>query len=142
MKFALTKKCCLNIHIYIYIYIYIYMIFIECDQKGIFYKPFHFSFFLLPKNVNANYSYFFFGQIDMFNFIWNYSSNSIVFGTILLILMDLVPFSYFGTICCMLTFDPAKHAIPKWCTGRKWHIPMTVMRRNRVGGLGWKNGTW
>ena len=20
--------------------------------------------------------------------------------------------------------DPAKHAIPKWCTGRKWHIPM------------------
>ena len=33
------------------------------------------------------------------------------------------------------------HAIPKWCTGRKWHIPMTVMRRNRVGGLGWKYGT-
>ena len=25
MKFALTKKCCLNIHIYIYIYIYIYV---------------------------------------------------------------------------------------------------------------------
>ena len=24
MKFALMKKCCLNIHIYIYIYIYIY----------------------------------------------------------------------------------------------------------------------
>ena len=24
MKFALKKKCCLNIHIYIYIYIYIY----------------------------------------------------------------------------------------------------------------------
>ena len=40
--------------------------------------------------------------------------------------------------CCILTFDLAKHAIPKWCTGRKWHIPMVVMRRNRVGGLGWK----
>ena len=25
MKFALTKKCCLNIHTYIYIYIYIYI---------------------------------------------------------------------------------------------------------------------
>ena len=42
--------------------------------------------------------------------------------------------------CCILTFDLAKHAIPKWCTRRKWHIPMTVMRGNRVGGLGWKNG--
>ena len=39
-----------------------------------------------------------------------------------------------------MTFDPAKHAIPKWCTERKWHIPMAVMRRNRVGGLGWQNG--
>ena len=37
--------------------------------------------------------------------------------------------------CYILTFDSAKHAIPKWCTGRKWHIPMAVMRRNRVGGL-------
>ena len=36
--------------------------------------------------------------------------------------------------CCILTFNPAKHAIPKWCTGKKWHIPMAVMRRNRVGG--------
>ena len=43
-------------------------------------------------------------------------------------------------MCCILTFDPAKYAIPKWCTGRKWHIPMAVMRRNRVGGLGWKMG--
>ena len=30
MKFALTKKCCLNIHIYIYIYIYIYEGFVSC----------------------------------------------------------------------------------------------------------------
>ena len=43
--------------------------------------------------------------------------------------------------CCILTFDPSKHAIPKWCTGRKRHIPMAVMRRNRVGGLGWQYGT-
>ena len=40
-------------------------------------------------------------------------------------------------ICSILTFDPAKHAIPEWCTGRKWYIPIVVMRRNRVGGLGW-----
>ena len=31
--------------------------------------------------------------------------------------------------CCILTFDPAKHAIPKWCTGRKWHIPMARNRK-------------
>ena len=24
--------------------------------------------------------------------------------------------------CCILPFNPAKHAIPKWCTWRKWHI--------------------
>ena len=41
----------------------------------------------------------------------------------------------------MLTFHPAKHAIPKWFTGRKWHIPMAVMRRNRLRGLGWQYGT-
>ena len=33
------------------------------------------------------------------------------------------------TICCVLTFDPAKHAIPKWCTGRKWHIPIACNRK-------------
>ena len=37
-------------------------------------------------------------------------------------------------LCCISTFDPAKNAIPRWCTGRKWHILMAVMRRNRVGG--------
>ena len=31
--------------------------------------------------------------------------------------------------CCILTFGPAKHAIPKWCTGRKWHIPMASNRK-------------
>ena len=36
--------------------------------------------------------------------------------------------------CCILAFDPAKNAIPRWCTGRKWHILMAVMRGNRVGG--------
>ena len=30
---------------------------------------------------------------------------------------------------CVLTFDLAKHAIPKWCTGRKWHIPMASNRK-------------
>ena len=27
-----------------------------------------------------------------------------------------------------------KNAIPSWCTGRRWHILMAVMRGNRVGG--------
>ena len=27
-----------------------------------------------------------------------------------------------------------KNAIPRWCTERKWHIPMAVRRGNRVGG--------
>ena len=31
-------------------------------------------------------------------------------------------------------FDSAKNAIPRWCTGRRWHILMAVMRGNRVGG--------
>ena len=31
--------------------------------------------------------------------------------------------------CCILTFDTAKYAIPKWCTGRKWHIPMASNRK-------------
>ena len=34
-----------------------------------------------------------------------------------------------SSYCCILTFDPAKHAIPKWCTGRKWHIPMARNRK-------------
>ena len=40
------------------------------------------------------------------------------------------------TICCILTFGPAKHAIPKWCAGRKWHIPM-ASNRKRSRGLIW-----
>ena len=35
--------------------------------------------------------------------------------------------------CCILTFDPAKNAIPRGCNGRRWHILMAVMRGNRVG---------
>ena len=31
-------------------------------------------------------------------------------------------------------FDAVKNAIPRWCTGRRWHILMAVMRGNRVGG--------
>ena len=36
---------------------------------------------------------------------------------------------YTWTHCCILTFDPAKHAIPKWCTGRKLLIPMASNRK-------------
>ena len=32
---------------------------------------------------------------------------------------------------------PPKNAIPRWCTGKKWHIPMAVRRGNRVGGNWW-----
>ena len=39
-------------------------------------------------------------------------------------------------LCCILTFDPAKDAIPKWCTGRKWHIPM-ASNRKRLHGRIW-----
>ena len=28
-----------------------------------------------------------------------------------------------------LTFGPDKHAIPKWCTGKKWHIPIASNRK-------------
>ena len=52
--------------------------------------------------------------------------------------LRIVPSVFF---CCILTFDPAKHAIPKWWTRRKWHILMAVMGRNRVGGLGWQYRT-
>ena len=31
-------------------------------------------------------------------------------------------------------FDPAKKCHSRWCTGRKWHILMEVMRGNRMGG--------
>ena len=37
---------------------------------------------------------------------------------------------FLNPLCyCILTFDLAKHAIPKWCTGRKWHIPMASNRK-------------
>ena len=36
--------------------------------------------------------------------------------------------------CYVLTFWPDQKCHSRWCTGRKWHILMTVMRGNRVGG--------
>ena len=36
--------------------------------------------------------------------------------------------------CYVLTFDPAqRNAIPRWCTGRKWHIPMASNRKRSRG---------
>ena len=32
---------------------------------------------------------------------------------------------------------PGQKCHSKWWTGRKWHIPMAVMRGNRAGELGW-----
>ena len=36
--------------------------------------------------------------------------------------------------CYVLTFDPAqRNAIPRWCTGRKWHIPMVSNQKRSRG---------
>ena len=40
----------------------------------------------------------------------------------------------FCTVVVFWPFDSAKNAIPRGCTGRRWHILMAVMRGNRVGG--------
>ena len=37
-------------------------------------------------------------------------------------------------ICYVLTFWPGQKCHSRWCTGRKWHILLAVMRGNRVGG--------
>ena len=50
------------------------------------------------------------------------------------ILLPLCMISKNSFMCCILAFDPAKNAIPRWCTGRRWHILMAVMRGYRVGG--------
>ena len=36
--------------------------------------------------------------------------------------------------CYVLTFWPGPKCHSRWCTRRKWHIPMAVRRGNRVGG--------
>ena len=38
-----------------------------------------------------------------------------------------------STLCYLLTFWPGQKCHSRWCTGRKWHILMAVMRGNRVG---------
>ena len=47
---------------------------------------------------------------------------------------DWIKFLDFMKYCYIFTFDPAKNAIPRWCPGRRWHILMSVMRGNHVGG--------
>ena len=39
----------------------------------------------------------------------------------------------FRCMCCILAFGPGKHAIPKWCAGRKWLIPMASNRKRSRG---------
>ena len=39
-----------------------------------------------------------------------------------------------GVFVVFWPFDPTKNAIPRWCTGKRWHILMAVMRGNRLGG--------
>ena len=52
---------------------------------------------------------------------------------LLFILLDILVFRNQVTVLC---FDlrPSPKCHSRWCTGRKWHISMTVWRGNRVGG--------
>ena len=43
-------------------------------------------------------------------------------------------FGFFCIQCGVLTFWPGPKCHSRWCTGRKWHIPMAVRRGNRAGG--------
>ena len=48
--------------------------------------------------------------------------------------LALVIRNHIKTFCYVLTFDPApKNAIPRWCTGRKWHIPMASNQKRSRG---------
>ena len=41
-----------------------------------------------------------------------------------------------GVLCPIVIFWPStrpKNAIPRWCTGRKWHIPMASNRKRSRG---------
>ena len=46
----------------------------------------------------------------------------------------LIDSTFISCYCYVLTFWPGQNCPSRWCTGRKWHIPMAVMRGNRVGG--------
>ena len=49
-------------------------------------------------------------------------------------IMDTISFCFsFNDNCCILAFDPAKNANPRWCTGRKWHTPMPSNRKRSRG---------
>ena len=41
---------------------------------------------------------------------------------------------FYPASCYILTFWPGPKCHSRWCTGRKWYIPMAVMWGNRVGG--------
>ena len=48
--------------------------------------------------------------------------------------LNLIFMRYSKSYCYILTFDPApKNAIPRWYTGRKWHIPMASNRKKSRG---------
>ena len=50
----------------------------------------------------------------------------------MLIVSNLNP-SCSGTVMFWPSTRPPKNAIPKWCTGRKWHIPMASNRKGSRG---------
>ena len=56
--------------------------------------------------------------------IWNKKKYNIIISNVKIVYVCL----FQRCQCCILTFDSAKHAIPKWCTGRKWPIPMASNR--------------
>ena len=104
-----------HIYIYIYIYIYISQVRFAYDQNSLViaihaYTDIIFCRWDIAKVVDCNLKSSEF-KLQSYCFLQ--------FGT--------------NTHCCILAFDPAKNAIPRWCTGRRWHILMAVRRGNCVG---------
>ena len=55
---------------------------------------------------------------------------------VFIIMFSITIIKKFKTYICVIFWPSTrpKNAIPRWCTGRRWHIPMAVMRGNRVSG--------
>ena len=71
--------------------------------------------FIFPVLIDTIYIY-----IYIYIFVCVCVNISIVWNELLLA---------WASMCYILTFGPAKHSIPKWCTRRKWHIPMASNRK-------------
>ena len=105
-------------HPYPYIYIYMHQSLLQQN----YWRPhtgfifiLYFTDFLIIHNIYI-YIYIYTLYIYIYIYIYIYTCISL------------------RILCYILTFDLAKNVIPRWCTGRKWHILTAVRRGNRVGG--------